>query len=50
VSRLYVSFNLEIGFNVSSIFSHQSLLFVGCNIVIKMFLTLYNIIDSFSAI
>jgi hypothetical protein len=50
VSRLYVSFNLEIGFNVSSMFSHQSLFFVGCNIVIKMSLTLRNIINSFLAI
>jgi hypothetical protein len=50
VSRLYVSFNLEILFNVSSMFSHQSLLFVGCNIVIKMSLTLLNIINSFLAI
>jgi hypothetical protein len=50
VSRLYVSFNLEIGFNVSSMFSHQSLLFVACNVVIKMSLTLRNIINSFLAI
>jgi hypothetical protein len=47
VSRLYVSIYLERGFNVSSMFSHQSLLFVGCNIVIKMCLTLCNIINSF---
>jgi hypothetical protein len=50
VSRLYVSFNLEIGFNVSSMFSHQSLFFVACNVVIKMSLTLRNIINSFLAI
>jgi hypothetical protein len=50
VSRLYVSLNFEIGFNVSSISSFQSLFFVGCNIVIKMSLTLCNIINIFLAI
>jgi hypothetical protein len=50
VSRLYVSFNLEVGFNVSSMFFHQSFLFVACNILIKMSLTLCNIISSFLAI